>query len=88
MIINMLVANYTNVRNDFKNFCDQVVETASPLIVTRKEDNNIVMLSLDQYNDIQKELRNAKYMAKLQRSYNQIAEDRGITRDLIEVDDE
>ena len=82
----MLVANYTNVRNDFKNYCDKVVETDQPLIVTRKGDNNIVMVSLDRFTQLEKQARNAEYIAKITRAYEEVTSGGGVQRDLIEID--
>ena len=80
----MQVANYTSVRNDFKTYFDEVSKSDSTLLVTKKEGNPVIMMAFDAYNELQKELRNKSYLAKLHKSYNQIADGRGITRDLID----
>jgi hypothetical protein len=38
--------------------------------------------------DIEKHERNAEYLAKIQRSIEQIAEGRGVVRDIVEVSDD
>ena len=48
----MLAANYTALRNNLKDYCDQVCDTRDTLIVTRKSDRNVVMMSLERYNEI------------------------------------
>ena len=64
----MIVANYTAVRQNFKDYCDQVIEIDQPLIVTRKDDS-MVMTSLERFNQLERQARNAEYVAKLTRSY-------------------
>jgi len=81
----MIVANYTAVRQDFKDYCDQVIETDQPLIVTRKDDN-VVMISLERFNQLERQARNAEYVAKLTRSYEQAVSGNTVDHDLIEVD--
>lgn len=68
----MLAANYSTVRSKFKKYCDQVCDEDETLIVTRKEERNVVMISLEKYNQMEKALRNARYLAKLLRADEQI----------------
>jgi len=81
----MIVVNHTAVRKDFKDYCDQVIETDQPLIVTRK-DNNVVMISLERFNHLERHARNAEYIAKLTCSYEQAVSRNTVDHDLIEVD--
>ena len=46
----MLAVNYSSVRNNFKEYCDRAVYDVEPIIITRKNEENVVMLSLDVYN--------------------------------------
>ena len=48
----MLAKNYSDVRNNFKALCDMIISDGETVIVTRKNDENIVMLSLDEYNNM------------------------------------
>jgi len=81
----MIVANYTAVRQDFKDYCDQVIETDQPLIVTRKDDN-VVMISLERFNQLERQARNAEYVAKLTRSYEQAVSGNIVDHALVEID--
>ena len=80
----MVVANYTAVRNDLKEYCDMVSEKGETVIVTRKANRNVVIMSLDRFNDIEKELNNARYLAKLDRSFDQLYAGNGTEHELIE----
>ena len=80
----MVVANYTTVRNNLKEYCDMVTDKDETIIVTRKQDRNVVILSLDRYNAMDRELRNAFYLEKLDRAFDQLYAGKGTPHELIE----
>lgn len=83
----MIAANYTSVRNNLKEFCDMAVDQGETVIVTRKANRNVVLMSLDQYNALMKEVRNARYIEKIDRGFAAIAAGKGQIHELIEVDE-
>ena len=48
----MLAKSYSDVRNNLKAVCDTIISNGETVIVTRKNDENIVMMSLDEYNNL------------------------------------
>ncbi len=84
----MLSVNYSTIRNNLKAYCDKATDNNETVIVTRKDEKNIVIMSLEQYNSIMKAARNAEYLAKLDRSMNQLSQGNGTFHELIEVEDE
>lgn len=80
----MVAANYTAVRNNLKDYCDKATDENEIVLVTRKADKNVVIMSLDKLNQIEKELRNARYLAKIERSFAQIEAGHGVAHELIE----
>ena len=80
----MIVVNYTTMRNNLKEYCDLATDNGETIIITRKEDKNVVVLSLEQFNEMEKELRNARYLDKLERGFKQLQEGRGTVHELIE----
>ena len=48
----MLAVNYTNLRDNMKMYMDKVTDDYETMIVTRKDNKNIVMLSEESYNNI------------------------------------
>jgi len=48
----MRVANYTDLRNNLKDYLDSVVNDCDPLIVHRSGNTSVVVMSLDEYNAI------------------------------------
>ncbi len=83
----MLAANYTSVRNNLKEYCDKVYDENETLIVTRKEERNVVMMSLDKYNEMERIINNLNYLAKLAESDRQVKEGRVITRTIEELEE-
>ena len=81
----MVAASYTSVRNNLKNYCDLAVDGGETVIITRKDDKNVVMISLEDYNSMIKALNNVQYLAKLERSFKQLDEGKGVVHELIEV---
>ena len=49
----MLAVNYSTIRNNLKTYCDEATDNNETVIVTRK-DENVVILSLEKYNQIMK----------------------------------
>ncbi len=84
----MLAVNYSTVRNNLKDYCDRATDNYETVIVTRKDEKNVVILSLDKYNALQKAARNAEYLDKLDRGIAQLNAGKGVAHELIEVDDD
>jgi antitoxin YefM len=84
----MLAVNYSTIRNRLKDYCDKVTDEHETVIVTRKDEKNVVIISLEEYNLLIKAAKNAAYLDMLDRSMEQIARGEGKVRELIEVDDD
>ena len=82
----MLAANYSDVRNRLKYYCDQICNDDETLIVTRKESRNIVMMSLEKYNRIEKLLKNAEYLDRLNRADEQVKSGRVVVKTMDELE--
>ena len=63
----MLAVKSMDVRDNFKDFCDKVFQ-GETLIISRPKNQNIVMLSENEYNNMIKAKRNAEYMSKINES--------------------
>ena len=84
----MLAVNYSTIRSKLKDYCDRATDEAETVIVTRKNEKNVVIMSLEQYNSIMKALRNAEYLAKINQGIAQLEAGNGQVHELIESDDE
>ena len=48
----MDAVTYTDLRQNLKTYMDKVIQDSTPLIITRKNNENVVMLSIDEYNSL------------------------------------
>ena len=48
----MLAVNYTNLRDNMKTYMDKVTDDCETMIVTRKDNKNVVILSEEAYNNL------------------------------------
>ena len=83
----MLAVNYSTIRNNLKDYCDKATDDNEVVIVTRKNEKNVVLLSLEKYNQIMKMARNAEYLAMIDQSISQLAAGKGQRHELIEDED-
>ena len=63
----MLVVRSMDVRDNFKTLCDKVFQ-GETLIISRPRNENVVMLSESEYNQMMKAKKNAEYLAMLDKS--------------------
>ena len=82
----MLAVNYSTIRNNLKDYCDQATDNHETVIVTRKGEKNVVIMSLEKYNQLEKAARNAEYLAMIDRGIAQLAAGNGQEHELNETD--
>ena len=71
----MIAVNYTNVRENLKTYCDKVNDDDETVIITRKDNKNVVLISQNEYNNMLeniKILKDPKYFIKLYKSIKQL----------------
>lgn len=54
----MLAVNYSTIRIKLKEDCDRATDEMETVIITRKNEKNVVLMSLEQYNQMMKALKN------------------------------
>jgi antitoxin YefM len=87
----MLAVNYSQFRDHMKSHMDAVTDDYETMVVTRKENKNVVILSEEVYNNL---LENVYVMGNkanydwLMESKAQLEAGRFTSRELIEVADE
>lgn len=82
----MLAVKSMDVRNNFKSLCDKVFK-GETLIISRPKNENVVMLSETEYNDIMKAKRNAEYLAMLDKSMAEAEAGGFITKTIAELEE-
>ena len=83
----MLAVNYSELRKNLKDYCDRAVDNLETVLVTRKNEKNVVMISLEEYNNL---LENAYIMSDLDyykdlvKRAEDVKDSKVIEKDLIE----
>jgi antitoxin YefM len=52
----MLATNYTNVRQNLARYCNEAVLNGETIVVTRKNDENVIIISEAEYNNLMENL--------------------------------
>ena len=84
----MLAVNYTNLRDNMKTYMDKVTDDYETMIVTRKDNKNVVMLSEEAYNNLMENvyvMGNKANSAWLMESKEQLEKGNYSVRNLAEV---
>lgn len=69
-------------RTNLKTTLDDVFTKHQTLIVTRPDDENVVVISENYYNELQKEISNLQYLLKLAKADQEIDEGKLIKMNL------
>ncbi len=56
----MIAVNYSQLRENLKKYCDKTTKDYETIVITRKNNENVVMLSEEAYNNL---LENAYIMS-------------------------
>lgn len=75
----MIATEQMDVRANIKKYFDLAFD-GEPVIVSRKENKNVVIISEAEYNELAKAKKNAEYIAKLNRADEQIRNGHVITK--------
>ena len=73
-----------DVRENFKEWCNKVI-SGETLVVSRPKNENVVIVSEKEYNEMAKAKRNAEYLAKLDKSFQQLEEGKTISFSMEEL---
>ena len=67
----MIATKQMDLRANIKKYFD-LAFAGETVIVSRKENKNVVVISETEYNELQKAKRNAEYLTKLDKSMEQL----------------
>ncbi|MGI5173440.1 type II toxin-antitoxin system Phd/YefM family antitoxin [Treponema sp. OMZ 840] len=81
----MTAVNTMDIRDNFNVFCDKVFD-GETLIISRPKNKNVVMISENEYNLLQKAKRNADYLSMLDRSMEEAKSGNIIVKSLEDFD--
>ena len=85
----MLAVNYTTLRDNMKTCLDRITDDYETMIVTRKDNKNVVMLSEESYNNLMENIHvmgNKANYDWLMESMEQLKKGQISTHNLVEVD--
>ena len=82
----MIAVKSMDVRDNFKNLCDKVLN-GETLIISRPKNENVVMLSEHEYNEIMKAKRNADYLAMIDKSIAEAEAGGFVTKTITELEE-
>lgn len=85
----MLAINYSTLRNSMKKYFDIITDSIETIVVTRKNGNNIVMMSEETYNNLIENsylTQNKKNYDWLMESKKQLESGKTIIKDIEELD--
>jgi len=83
------IVNYSEARDRLKAVLDQVVEDADYTVITRRDAEDTVVMSLDSFNSLMETvhlLRNPANVAHLAESLEQYRQGRCCQRDLVDAE--
>ena len=67
----MIATKQMDIRANLKKYFD-IAFSGEPVIVSRKENKNVVVISEKEYNELQRAKRNAEYLTMLDKSMAEI----------------
>jgi antitoxin YefM len=83
----MKVVSFSEARNSLKAVLDRVVEDADYTIVTRRDADDVVVMSLESFNSLMETvhlLKSPANAAHLDRSISQFKQGKAVVRDLLD----
>ena len=80
----MIATKQVDLRANLKKYFD-IAFSGEPVIVSRKQNKNVVVISESEYNELQRAKRNAEYLKRLNESMAQAKEGNTITLSLDEL---
>jgi len=82
----MQVVNYTALRLNLKKWLDKVSNDVEELIITRKDNKNLVLISLEEYNSLKETsyLLSGKNREVLLKSLEEAKTGKKVEHDLLE----
>ncbi len=80
----MIAAKQMDVRANIKKYFDMAFD-GEPVIVSRKENKNVVIISEAEYNEMAKARKNAEYLAMIDKRLERLNNGEGIHKTMDEM---
>ena len=82
----MIALKTTDIRNDFKKI-SKLIFAGERVLISRPHNENLVILSEKEYNELEKIRRNNEDLAKIDMSMEQLSQGRTIVKTMEELED-
>lgn len=80
----MIATKPFDLRSNLKKYMDFAFH-GNPVVIARPKNENVVMLSEQEYNELAKAKQNAEYLQRIDHSYEQLAKNQTISFSLEEL---
>ena len=82
----MIALRTIDLRNNFKKV-SALINSGEKVLIARPRNENLVVLSEKEYNELEKAWRNAEYLAKIDRAIEQAAEGQVVVKTMEEIEE-
>ena len=80
----MIATKPLDLRSNLKKYMDFAFH-GNPVVIARPKNENVVMLSEQEYNELAKAKQNAEYLQRIDHSYEQLVKNQTISFSLEEL---
>jgi len=81
----MIALRTIDLRNDFKRV-STLINSGEKVLIARPRNENLVVISENEYNALEKARRNAEYLLKIDRALENVSEGRVVIKTLAELE--
>lgn len=81
----MIALRTIDLRNDFKKV-SEIIRSGEKVLIARPHNENLVVLSEKEYNELEKARRNAEYLAMIDKSMQELAEGKVVVKTMEELE--
>jgi len=82
----MVAMRTIDVKNDFKRI-SEIINSGQKVIIARPQNQNIVMISEEYFNELERTKANNEYYAKLDEATERIAQGRVVVKTIEELEE-
>jgi antitoxin YefM len=82
----MIALKTIDLRNDFKRVSD-LINAGEKVLISRPHNENLIVLSEKEYNELEKSNHNTKYLDKIDKSMQQFIDGRIVVKTMEELED-
>ncbi len=81
----MIALRTIDLRNDLKKV-SEIIRSGEKVLIAQPHNENLVVLSEKEYNELEKARRNAEYLAMIDNSMQQLADGKVVVKTLEELE--